>query len=555
MDNKARPSTSKIKPIISTSSAEKKRRQSDDYESEGSEEYSHEGVYSHGSHEEELSSSSEGSSASDLSIFETRSKSKTTSHRPRAGDIPAQTSRSQASKRGLSESGGSPIIQPKRLKAMVSDGRKGAEIPGTHDTTTWSSNPISMKTIDFTKEQELLVPPPSDPYDAFRLLIDDDLLDLIVRETNAKAVRVGVADNVKRNSRINNWKDLTREELKTFLGLLLHTGTIRLNRISDYWKRHYLFNIPCFGQFMSRNRFLLILRCLHFTSESSEEDRLVKIRPIMDHFNNKLINIYCPGKQLSLDESMVLWRGRLLFRQYIKNKRHKYGIKLYVLAEPDGTVLKSQVFAGANDETPGKGHGSKIVLKLLEDRLDCGHHVYMDNYYNSYGLAVKLLDRKTYCTGMLSKNRRDNPVEIGTISLEKGENKSFFLNGVHIGKWRDKRYVVYISTEHGDEMVETTSKRGSVVLKPSAIVHYNNFMSGIDLQDRMLAYYPVQRKTLRWYKKLFVHMLQMSLSNALYLYNKFSANDKMNLYDFRLKILERLFFFMTNRQAFDRYLT
>lgn len=65
-------------------------------------------------------------------------------------------------------------------------------------------------------------------------------------------------------------------------------------------------------------------------------------------------------------------------------------------------------------------------------------------------------------------------------------------------------------------------------------------MSGIDLQDQMLAYYPVQRKTLRWYKKLFVHMLQMSLSNALYLYNKFSANDKMNLYDFRLKILERL---------------
>lgn len=54
----------------------------------------------------------------------------------------------------------------------------------------------------------------------------------------------------------------------------------------------------------------------------------------MDHFNNKMNTIYCPGKELSLDESMVLWRGRLLFRQYIKNKRHKYGIKLYVLAEP-----------------------------------------------------------------------------------------------------------------------------------------------------------------------------------------------------------------------------
>lgn len=131
MDSKARPSTGK--------SATKKRRQSDDYDSEGSEEYSDEEVYSQGVHEEGLSSSSEGSSDSDLSIFDTRMKSKTTSRRPRAGDVPAQPSRSQASKRGLSESGGSPIIRPKRLKAMVSDGRKGANIPSTRDTSAQSS--------------------------------------------------------------------------------------------------------------------------------------------------------------------------------------------------------------------------------------------------------------------------------------------------------------------------------------------------------------------------------------------------------------------------------
>lgn len=33
-------------------------------------------------------------------------------------------------------------------------------------TTTWSCNPNSMKTIDFTTEQQLLVPPPTDPDDA-----------------------------------------------------------------------------------------------------------------------------------------------------------------------------------------------------------------------------------------------------------------------------------------------------------------------------------------------------------------------------------------------------
>jgi hypothetical protein len=34
----------------------------------------------------------------------------------------------------------------------------------------------------------------------------------------------------------------------------------------------------------------------------------------------------------------VLWRGRLIFRQYIKNKKHKYGVKMYMLAEPWGLI-------------------------------------------------------------------------------------------------------------------------------------------------------------------------------------------------------------------------
>lgn len=95
-------------------------------------------------------------------------------------------------------------------------------------------------------------------------------------------------------------------------------------------------------------------------------------------------SIYYPGKELSLDESMMLWRGRLGFRQYIKNKRHKYGVKLYMLTEPDGTILRFHVYTGANDaELSGTGHAGKVVMKLMEDLLDHGHSLYMDNYYNS----------------------------------------------------------------------------------------------------------------------------------------------------------------------------
>ncbi|KAJ8938693.1 hypothetical protein NQ314_011372 [Rhamnusium bicolor] len=67
-----------------------------------------------------------------------------------------------------------------------------------------------------------------------------------------------------------------------------------------------------------------------------------------------MADTYYPDKMLTLDESMVLWRGRLTIRQYIKNKRHKYGVKLYIVTEPDGTIIKFAVYTGQLDDFGGK---------------------------------------------------------------------------------------------------------------------------------------------------------------------------------------------------------
>lgn len=105
---------------------------------------------------------------------------------------------------------------------------------------------------------------------------------------------------------------------------------------------------------MSRDKFLLILRALHFAEnpqrgEPRPVDPLYKITPLFDLFHNRMNQIYYPTKELSLDESMLLWLGRLYFRQYIQNKRHKFGIKFYMLTQPDGLVLKSRIYCWSND--------------------------------------------------------------------------------------------------------------------------------------------------------------------------------------------------------------
>jgi len=160
---------------------------------------------------------------------------------------------------------------------------------------------------------------------------------------------------------------------------------------------------------------MLILRNLHFVdNENFDNSRLNKIEPIVTYFNNKMTDIYEASENLSLDESMVLYRGRLVFLQYIKNKRHKYGIKLYMLTESSGGLVhRIMIYSGQGKDTSNVfTHTEYVVVKLMESLTDCGRSLYMDNYYNSVKLAHTLLAKGTYCTGTLRANRKGHPKEI-----------------------------------------------------------------------------------------------------------------------------------------------
>lgn len=409
----------------------------------------------------------------------------------------------------------------------------------------WSNEPTNMRVFQFSKTNRLLQPIPgnNEPIDYFRAIFDDEILNLIVNETNHYAEEVFMSEGISEKSRITRWKAVTPDEMLTFIALVLHTGTIRLNRLQDYWKGHPLFNLKCFSQHMSRDRFLVIMRCLHFARNPPggevPMDRLYRIRPVLDFFNNKMSALYYPGKELSLDESMVLWRGRLVFRQYIKNKRHKYGIKLYMLTEPSGAILKTLVYTGATDDSGGKGHTTRVVLDLLENYLDSGHSVYLDNFYNSFELTETLTSRNTHCTGTLNAKRKNNPKQVIDKKLKRGETVAAYSHDIMVGKWKDKRDVLYISNEYGNQMTEFVDRRNRRREKPTPIFNYNKYMGGVDHQDQLNSYYPCDRKTLRWYKKLGIHFIQLMLMNSFMLYRKFSRQN-ITFYDLRISVLEKL---------------
>lgn len=62
-------------------------------------------------------------------------------------------------------------------------------------------------------------------------------------------------------------------------------------------------------------------------------DRLYKIRHVFDNFLRRFKEAYVCGKDVTVDEAMISYRGRCVFVQYAPNKPCKYGIKVSLIID------------------------------------------------------------------------------------------------------------------------------------------------------------------------------------------------------------------------------
>ncbi|KAG5865807.1 hypothetical protein JTB14_029187 [Gonioctena quinquepunctata] len=86
---------------------------------------------------------------------------------------------------------------------------------------------------------------------------------------------------------------------------------------------------------------------LHFTDNSVIiDDRLQKITPLITRLKHKFKAAIVPKENVCIDETLVPFQGRLKFKQYIANKRHKFGIKLLKLCLEGGYTYDFNVYCG-----------------------------------------------------------------------------------------------------------------------------------------------------------------------------------------------------------------
>ena len=286
---------------------------------------------------------------------------------------------------------------------------------------------------------------------------------------------------------------------------------VNLPSIKDYWRNDEAFNYQPLANRISCKRFLQIHRFLHFVDNDSllsygepEYSKIQKVKPILTQLSANCKEQFIPGRDLSVDEAMVKFKGRSSIKQYMPKKPIKRGFKIWMLADSDsGYVTNFKVYEGKTQGTVEKGLGANVVLTLTEHVQQRYHHVFFNNFFTGIDLLLNLLRRGLYSCGTMRSDRKGFPPSLKPIVKKgfpnRGEYKHAWNGNLSVVVWQDTKAITCASTNAPpDEVSQVTQKQkdGSrvTIQCPGSVVTYNKKMGGVDHNDQLRGYYEIPIK-------------------------------------------------------------
>ncbi len=372
------------------------------------------------------------------------------------------------------------------------------------------------------------------------------------------------------SKRSKHWHPVHAGDMEVFFALHIAMGLVHKPALRNYWSMDLVTQTPFLGEYMSLNAFELISQKLHFDNDllnprpgEPGHDPLAKIRHIVSTLQNSFRSSLVPNHALGLDEATYAFHGVCRFCAFNKNKPDKYHLKLYAVSEADsGYCLGFEVSTGAErrdkvtkklewegvlpliqkrydiphtsmlkfGKCPNRGvdpqkmtFNSETVMQMMHKfcLLDQGYHLYMDNFYSSPVLATALLARSTGFRRTVRSNKTDWPITLGKASKQiqprskeicwrHSENAQMLA--MTIG---DRKVFHLISMIHNATMTQVhIPSEGKWDWCANAVLNYNYSMKAVDLGDKILKSYEMNRKTLLWTTKLVFHLANMAMMNA-----------------------------------------
>lgn len=427
------------------------------------------------------------------------------------------------------------------------------------DEEDWSREIGRRVDIEFSEEPEINVTTRNlkSCLDFLELFFTQEVWQLLVSQTNL------YAEQKRGPTESSVWYPVTESEMKAWISLYLNMGLVTKPNLSSYWSTDPVLSSPFFPSVMSRTRFLQILRYLHFADntlapprDSADYNKLYKIQPFLDLVIARFQEVYTPERQLAIDETLIKFKGKVHFRQFIPIKPGRFGIKAFTLAEStSGYVLNSKIYTGKENNEVQKDLGRKAVMSVLQPYLDKGFYAFMDNYYTSVALFEELEERKTLACGTVRANRVALPREICGVKekavkdLKRGECLYRQKGNLTCVTWRDRKPVSVLATLPTSTMDSSPVQRSVKVngkwekkqfSRPGVIDLYNTYMGGVDVSDQRTVAYARLMKGSVWYYKVFFYLIEVCVSNAHILHTKSQNHASLRALQFRKELVSTL---------------
>lgn len=383
------------------------------------------------------------------------------------------------------------------------------------------------------------------PFEYFCLFIPIYFWSLWAQYTNTKASLEKAAGTSKGRS----WGKTSSAELKAWVASIM---------IWSYFKTYSFQKFYCYAidplkvkQWFPRfDRWENIKRFFKVSDPNTDtdhkEDRMWRIRELFEVFSSACKTNYYPHCEVALDEAVKKFKGRCSFKQYIKNKPIRWGIKIFALCCSKTSYLWNCAFylgkRVENEQDQKKDDSTtQEAVKLLVSPLQGKNHIlFMDNYYTSIPLFIYLFNLAIRCCGTIRTNRKGIPPQVpikkneeSQLKKKPGYSRWASCGPICVLAWFDKRPVHMLSNAFKPDDPNSTithwysAKKGEpgypgkvqkVINLPPIIKWYRKFMGAVDTFDQYRAYIKLEFRTGKFWHPMYFFIVESALINAWVLY-------------------------------------
>ena len=215
---------------------------------------------------------------------------------------------------------------------------------------------------------------------------------------------------------------------------------------------------------------------------------------------------------------------------------------MFKLCDSTGYTYDMNVYLG-KDRQRAEQHLTathSTVTSLTKGVEGCGHKLYMDSFFSSpdlYDLAQKKISR----CGTVRPHRKNMPKDLRpkTMRLKRWDICVRTRGDLSAVVWNDKRDERLLTNIHNPPREGNYCDEHGNAIKPAIVVDYNRHMGYVDNTDRMANSYTASRRTWKWTKKFFFHLLDLTIVNSYILLSS-CGGKKISHRDFRLTLIREM---------------